>query len=199
MLPKSLENLIEELGRLPGVGPRTAERLAFYILKDSRGLNQSLAESLLNLHESIQVCAICHHLSEGTLCVICIDSKRDESLLAVVEEPLDVIALEKTAAFRGRYHVLGGVLSPLEGIGPEDINIKTLLKRVKNGEITEIILATNPSTEGETTATYIQKQITQTAPKIKLTRLARGLPMGSDLEYADQITLERALEGRQSW
>jgi recombination protein RecR len=199
MLPKSLENLISELSRLPGVGPRTAERLAFYVLRNKTGYNRNLAESLLNLHDSIQICINCHHLSEANLCVICADSKRDAAIIAVVEEPLDVIAIEKTGAYRGHYHVLGGVLSPLEGIGPEDINIKSLLERVKKQPVAELILATNPSTEGETTAMYIQKQIGLNNKAIKVTRLARGLPMGSDLEYADQITLERALEGRQSW
>jgi recombination protein RecR len=199
MLPKALEKLIFELSKLPGIGPRSAERLAFFVLKDKSGYHTKLAESLVTLHSSIQACVTCSNLSEQDECKICTDYSRDKSLIAVVEDPLDVIALEKTGAYRGVYHILGGVLSPLEGVGPKELNIANLLKRTKSNDINEIIIATNPSTEGEATAMYIQKLLDENGMKIKVTRLARGLPMGSDLEYADQITLERALEGRQSW
>ena len=199
MLPKSLETLIEEFGKLPGVGPRTAERLAFYVLKSNQHYAEQLAAALKNLHHGISLCEKCFNLAEDKLCSICKNAKRTESIIAVVEEPLDVIAIEKTASFSGVYHVLGGVLSPIDGIGPDKLNIKSLLKRISE-DTEEVILATNPSTEGEATAMYIQKQLLElpSGGTYKITRLARGLPVGSDLEYADQITLGRALEGRQS-
>lgn len=195
MLPSALESLIAELGRLPGIGPRTAERLAFYLLKASNSQSSQLARSLEELHANVRSCKICFNLSESEVCSICLSSKRDTSVIAIVEEPFDVIALEKTAMYMGQYHVLGGVISPIDGIGPEQLHIKELLSRLETGNIKEIILALNPSTEGEATALYLQRQLPD---EIKVTRLARGLPMGSDLEYADQITLGRALEGRQA-
>lgn len=194
MLPKALERLIEEFNTLPGIGPRTAERLAFFALKNGRAGSQSLAAALEAVHD-VESCQICHNLAESTTCRICNNDSRDRQFLAVVEEPLDVAAIEKTGAFKGMYHVLGGVISPIDGVGPQQLNIRSLIKRVQGGDFTEIILATNPSTEGEATALYIQKLLPQ---NIKVTRLARGLPMGSDLEYADQLTLGRALEGRQA-
>lgn len=195
MLPQSLQILIDEFGRLPGVGPRTAERLAVYMLKAPAEQTDSLARALSQLRNGIKTCRICFNISENSVCVICNDDDRDTTVLAVVEDPLDVVALERTGMFRGRYHVLGGVISPLEGIGPDQLNIATLVKRIKQGKVKELIIATNPNIESEATALYLQKQL----PKaIKITRLARGLPMGSDLEYADQITLGRALEGRQA-
>lgn len=193
MLPKALERLIEEFHNLPGIGPRTAERLAFYALKSGRGQSQALADALQAVHD-VKSCQLCHNLAEAELCKICASGSRDQQLLAVVEEPLDVAAIEKTGIFGGLYHVLGGAISPIDGIGPQQLNIKSLLKRVQSAKFNEIILATNPSTEGEATALYIQRQLPKS---LKITRLARGLPMGSDLEYADQITLGRALEGRQ--
>lgn len=196
MFPKALEVLIEELGKLPGVGPRTAERYALYVLRMPKAYSHALAVALENLHDSIQSCRICHNLGEEDVCAICASSKRDESTVAVVEEPLDVLALEKTGSFRGLYHVLGGVISPLDGIGPSQLNMATLAKRLKQPTVKELIIATNPTTEGEATALYIQRNLVGTR-NIKITRLARGLPMGSDLEYADQITLGRALEGRE--
>ncbi len=195
MLPAALESLISELGRLPGIGPRTAERLAFFLLKANRSQSTQLARSLEDLHANIRSCKTCFNLSENDLCSICLSTKRDPSVIAVVEEPLDVIALEKTAMYHGKYHVLGGVISPIDGIGPEQLHIRQLLSRLANNNVSEIILALNPSTEGEATALYLQRQF---PPEVKVTRLARGLPMGSDLEYADQITLGRALEGRQA-
>lgn len=194
MLPAALEKLVDEFGKLPGIGPRTAERLAFYVLKGGEESAESLAAALSELHGSIQICQQCYNLSESGLCAICTNSTRDPKILAIVEEPLDVIALEKTNMFHGLYHVLGGVISPIDGVGPDQLNIKSLIKRVKETNAEELIIATNPTTEGEATALYIQKQLPAT---ITITRLARGLPIGSDLEYADQITLGRALEGRQ--
>lgn len=194
MLPEALEALVTEFAKLPGIGPRTAERLAFYTLRASADDAQRLATALNNLHGSIKTCATCFNLAEAEECSICRNPKRDRHVLAIVEEPLDIIAIEKTGSYHGLYHVLGGVISPIDGIGPEQLSIASLLKRLKTLKVEEIILATNPSTEGETTALYIQKQLPK---KIKVTRLARGLPMGSDLEYADHITLGRALEGRQ--
>ncbi|MBI3983738.1 recombination protein RecR [Candidatus Microgenomates bacterium] len=196
MLPPAIQNLIDELGRLPGIGPRTAERLAFYLLRAPAAQGEALARSLSNLHQTIKFCGHCHNLSESELCDICQNPRRDQTIMAVVEEPLDVLALERTGSFHGLYHVLGGVISPIDGIGPEQLNVKSLVKRVKKLAVKELIIATNPSIEGEATAMYLQKQL---PPTIKITRLARGLPMGSDLEYADQITLSRALEGRQAF
>ncbi len=195
MLPAALVALVEELARLPGVGPRTAERLAVYLLRSPKNQSVALAATLSGLHDGIRSCQICHNLSEGDICAVCADSSRDQNVMAVVEEALDVLALERAASFRGVYHVLGGVISPIDGIGPDQLNITSLIKRLKEGAFTEIIVATNPSAEGEATALYLQKQL---PPKLKITRLARGLPMGSDLEYADQVTLMRALEGRQA-
>lgn len=194
MLPAALEKLVDEFGKLPGIGPRTAERLAFYVLKDGAEGSESLATALSQLHSSIQICQQCYNLSESALCTICTNLTRDTKTIAIVEEPLDVVALEKTNMFHGLYHVLGGVISPIDGVGPDQLNIKSLIKRVKENGVNELIIATNPTTEGEATALYIQKQLPST---ITITRLARGLPIGSDLEYADQITLGRALEGRQ--
>lgn len=195
MLPSALETLIDEFGKLPGIGPRTAERLAFYVLKAGKPDALALTKALEELHNNINTCEVCLNLSEASICNICSDERRDQSQLAVVEEPLDIVALEKTGQFRGRYHVLGGVISPIDGIGPEQLSIASLLDRLKQNKFDELILALNPSTEGEATALYLQRQL----PKgLKITRLARGLPMGSDLEYADQITLSRALEGRQA-
>jgi len=197
VLPQSLQKLTDELARLPGIGPRTAERLAFYLLRIDSGQSQNLAEALANLHESIKECEICHNFSESAICSICQDESRERQILAVVEDALDIVALEKTGSFKGLYHVLGGVISPIDGVGPKQLNITSLYTRLSSGEIKEIILATNPSTEGEATALYIQKNLPKAASKIRVSRLARGLPMGSDLEYADQVTLGRALEGRQ--
>lgn len=193
-MPPALENLIEAFEQLPGVGSRTAERLALFMLKNPKNKAQFLATALENLHEAIGSCERCHNLAEDRLCRVCQDTSRDGSLLAVVEEPLDVMAFERAAIYRGTYHVLGGVISPLEGIGPDQLNIKTLLKRLEAEPVKELIIATNPTAEGEATALYLQKHLSK---KLKITRLARGLPMGSDLEYADQVTLGRALEGRQ--
>lgn len=195
MLPPALDSLVTELGKLPGIGPRTAERLAFYLLKANSFQSLELAKSLEELHERIKSCKICFNLSENEVCSICTNHQREKNTLAVVEEPLDIVAIEKTASYRGLYHVLGGVISPIDGVGPKQLHIEELLVRAKDGAVSEIILALNPSTEGEATAMYLQRQLPQ---GLKVTKLARGLPMGSDLEYADQVTLGRALEGRQA-
>lgn len=224
-LPTSLARLINELSKLPGIGPKTAQRLAFYLLKfDNFDLN-NLSQSIAQVKEGIVFCSICHNMGETDPCHTCSDVNRDHSVICVVEEPLDAQAIDKSGQFKGVFHILGGVLNPLEGIGPEDLEIDSLLKRLTNvgngrdhslqGIIREVIIATNPSLEGETTAMHLakeigklNKQISESADKIisrtvmqpiKVTRIARGLPMGGDLEYADDITLMRAMEGRREY
>ncbi len=194
IIPQNVQNLIDEFSRLPGIGPKTAERLTFYLLRSSEKDLNSLGNAVLDLKKDLKTCSICSNIAENDPCYICDDSQRENTCICVVEEPLDVVAIEKTGKFQGLYHVLGGVISPIEGVGPEDLFIKELVQRTKSGEIEEIILATNPSIEGEATALYIQKLL---APlNIKITRIARGLPVGGDLEYADEVTLSRAIEGR---
>jgi recombination protein RecR len=197
MLPDSLQNLILSLERLPGIGPKTASRLAFYLLRAPEDLAAGLAEALTELKTKTAFCNQCFHITSvgREHCGICDSPQRDDSLICVVEEPLDVLALERTSAFKGKYHVLQGVLSPIEGIGPDDLKIKPLLERVKLGVVKEVILATNPSMEGDATALYLRGQLLPLG--VHVTRLARGLPVGGDLEYADQTTLQRALTGRQ--
>lgn len=197
LIPKSVQNLIEELAKLPGVGPRTAERLTFYLLRGEPAATQQFGEAVINLRKEVSQCQKCFNLADQSICYICSRSDREQNVVAVVEEPLDVVAIEKTGLYKGLYHVLGGVISPLEGIGPDKLQIKSLVDRVNSQGVKEVILATNPSTEGETTALYIRKQLEPAG--VKLTRLARGLPVGGDLEYADQITLGRALQGRQAF
>ncbi len=194
-LPQPVQRLINELARLPGIGPKSAARLTFYLLRtgDDQGLD--LASALVDLKEKTQFCPICFHITEEIPCQLCTDPERTDTLLCVVEEPLDVLAIERSQAFNGRYHVLHGAISPIEGIGPDDLKIDALLKRIVEGDFQEVILATNPTLEGESTALYIQRRL-QGNP-VRLTRLARGLPVGGDLEYTDEITLGRALEGRQ--
>lgn len=197
LVPRAAERVIEELGKLPSIGPRTAERLTFYLLRIDPEQSRRLGQAVSELRENLRTCIQCHMLTDQELCVICSSPNRDRSMVAVVEEPLDVVAIEKTALYRGLYHVLGGVISPVDGVGPDQLQIKSLITRLKTEGITELILATNPSTEGETTAMYIKRQLN--SQPVKVSRLARGLPMGGDLEYADQITLGRALEGRQAF
>ena len=189
----SVEKAISELTKLPGIGRKSAQRLVFYLLKSPKEEVVQLAEALVSIKERVLFCSICFNITEQDPCFICSDEQRDRSLLCVVEEANDVLALEKTGQYHGLYHVLGGALSPLEGIGPEDLHIKELLARI-NGSIKEIIIATNPNAEGEATAIYLEKLIKPLG--VKLTRIARGIPVGGDLEYADEITLSRALEGR---
>ena len=197
ILPEPVQDLVDAFQRLPGIGPKTASRLAFYLLRTQDDIANNLANALLGLKRDTSFCPVCFNitLAGEPLCDICADGARDETSLCVVEEPLDVLVLERTGVFKGRYHVLQGVLSPIEGIGPDDLKIRPLVERVKNGKIKEVILATNPSMEGDATALYLRQQL---APfGLRLTRLARGLPVGGDLEYADQNTLLRALAGRQ--
>jgi recombination protein RecR len=197
MLPVSIKNLIHSLERLPGIGPKTASRLAFFLLRAPEDLAAGLAEALTELKTKTAFCSQCFHITSAgrERCEICESTQREEALLCVVEEPLDVLAIERTGAFRGKYHVLHGVLSPIEGIGPDDLKINPLLERLRLGLVKEVILATNPSMEGDATALYLRSQILPLG--LQVTRLARGLPVGGDLEYADQHTLLRALTGRQ--
>ena len=187
-------DLIEALVRLPGIGRRSAERMVFYLLKTQKPEVVRLASLLTAVKENVFFCETCHNFADAKLCYICSDPGRDKGLVCVVEDPKDVVAIEKTGSFAGAYHVLLGALSPLEGIGPDEIQIHDLVKRIKDGKIREVILATNPNTEGETTALYLAK-ILKTYP-VKISRIARGIPVGSHIEYTDQATLSRALEGR---
>lgn len=197
LLPEPIQDLINAFSRLPGIGPKTASRLTFHLLRASDDLAGDLANALLKLKSGTTYCQTCYNITEAgrTQCEVCASSEREDSLICVVEEPLDVLALERTAAFNGKYHVLHGALSPIEGIGPEDLKIRELIARVRAGGVNEIILATNPSMEGDYTAAYLRQQLLPLG--VRLTRLARGLPVGGDLEYADQNTLLRALSGRQ--
>jgi len=197
LLPQSLQLLINALERLPGIGPKSASRLAFYFLRAPEEVAQDLATALSELKANTALCQECFNITEAgrERCEVCESSQRDGSLVCVVEEALDVLALERTGGFQGKYHVLQGVLSPIEGIGPDDLKIKQLVARVAKGEIKEVILATNPSMEGDATALYLRQHLEPLG--VKVTRLARGLPVGGDLEYADQNTLLRALSGRQ--
>ncbi len=197
LLPEPLQRLTEAFERLPGIGPKTASRLAFFILKAPDQVSSELADALLGLRASIGTCPICFNitLANQARCEICADEHRDGSIICVVEDPMDVLAIERAGAFQGKYHVLHGALSPIEGIGPDDLRIRELEERVKAGGINEIIIATNPSMEGDATALYLKKQLA--AYPLHITRLARGLPVGGDLEYTDQTTILRALAGRQ--
>jgi recombination protein RecR len=197
MLPKSVQNLIDEFAKLPSVGPKTAARLTFYLLTKPQRDIQQLGESVLGLANNLKYCKKCFNIAEDEICKICSEEKRNQNTIIVVEEPLDVIALERSMSFSGVYHVLGGVISPINGMGPEDIRIGQLLSRISDGNIEEIILATNPNLEGEATATYIREKIRQIGADIKVTRIARGLPVGGDLDYADEVTLKRSIEGRR--
>jgi recombination protein RecR len=198
VIPKSLNNAIDALEQLPGVGPRSAERFAYYLLKSDTAKSQVIADSLKNLHKNIKYCPKTFTLIEADqkFSPLYTNPKRDKTVIAVVADPFDIVALEKTHSFNGTYHVLGGLVSPIDNVGPEQIHIKELIKRVDEDKVSEVILATNASVEGESTALLIMQQLA--GKDIKITRLARGLPVGIDLEYADQITLKRALEGRQA-
>jgi len=190
-----VQALIDELGRLPGVGPKSAQRIAFYLLKMPREDAQRLARAITDAKERVSWCRRCWNIADGELCQICRDERRDDTVLCVVEEPRDIVALERTAEFRGRYHVLQGAISPIEGIGPEQLRVKELLTRIRDEGVEEVILATNPNIEGEATAMYLARMLKPAG--LKVTRLASGLPVGGDLEYADEVTLGRALEGRR--
>ena len=194
LYPKSANILIEQLAKLPGVGKTTAQRLAFFILKSDQKENIALASAIKEIKENISFCFECGIMSELEICNICTDQNRDSNIICVVEEPQDIYSFERTNSYKGKYHVLGGVLSPLDGIGPDDLNLDNLYKRVDEGM--EVILATNPSVEGDTTCLYLSKKLEELG--VNVTRLARGLPVGSDLEYMDELTLVRAMEGRTS-
>lgn len=199
MLPKALEELIEALGSLPGVGPRTAERYAYYLLRAAPRTTDTLSEAIGTIHEQVKTCPVTYALIDASEDVSSLysDPERDKTLIAVVEEPLDIVALERTKQFHGTYHVLGGAMSPIDGIGPEQLHIPELIERIKKDDVKEVILATNASVEGESTALYIQKHLEEQGVDVAVTRLARGIPVGVDLEYADMITLTHALEGRR--
>ena len=190
-----LARLIEEFYRLPGIGPKSAQRLAYYLLRMPAADARSLAEAIVEVKEKVTLCSTCQNVTEVDPCRICTDSGRDRSIMCVVEEPLDILALERTGSYHGLYHVLHGAISPMDGIGPDDLKVSELLDRLRAGETKEIILATNPNLEGEATSMYLSRLIGPLG--LRVTRLARGLPAGGDLEYADDLTLTRALEGRQ--
>ena len=187
--------LIQELNKLPGIGPKSAQRLAYHLIRLPEEEARALAQAVLTAKEKIVFCSVCQNFTDTEPCSICVDSRRDMTQICVVEEPLDVLALERTHCYRGLYHVLHGVISPMDGVGPEDIRLKELVPRLKDGPVAEVIVATNPTLEGEATAMYIQRHISPLG--VKVTYLARGLPMGGDLEYADEVTLSRAFQGRR--
>jgi recombination protein RecR len=196
-LPAALEELIQELSRLPSVGPKTAQRLAFHILRSDRGRADALARAILDVKMRIGYCDRCWNIAEGDLCAICLSTRRDASVVCVVESALDVLAIERTAEYQGLYHVLHGVISPIDGVGPEDIHVPALLERVASGEFTEVIVATDADIEGEATAVYLSRALAPLG--VTVTRPAHGLPVGGDLEYADELTLARALSGRRAF
>ena len=191
-----VQDLIDELGRLPGVGPKSAQRIAFHLLAADPVDVRRLADTLVEMKDKAKFCSICGNVSEDELCRICRDPRRDPTLICVVEEPKDVVAIERTREFRGRYHVLGGAISPLEGIGPEQLRIRELMGRLADGTVTEVILATDPNIEGDATAAYLSRNLA--VMDLRVTRLASGLPVGGDLEYADEVTLGRAFAGRRN-
>jgi recombination protein RecR len=190
-----VQDLIDELGRLPGVGPKSAQRIAFHLLQADPVDVRRLAEVLLEVKDKVRFCRTCFNVAEEDECRICLDPRRDPTLLCVVEEPKDVVAVERTREFRGRYHVLGGAISPIEGVGPDDLRVRELMQRLADGTVVELILATDPNLEGEATATYLARLVKPM--DVRVTRLASGLPVGGDLEYADEVTLGRAFEGRR--
>jgi recombination protein RecR len=196
MYEGAIQDLIDELGRLPGIGPKSAQRLAFHLLQAETADVARLAAALTRVKELVRFCATCFNVAESEQCRICRDPRRTDELICVVEEPKDVVAIEKTGEFRGRYHVLGGAINPLEGVGPDNLRIRELMARLAGGDVKELILATDPNTEGEATATYLALLVKPMG--LTVTRLASGLPVGGDLEYADEVTLGRAFEGRRA-
>ena len=199
LLPAALEKLIDELGHLPGVGVRTAERYAYFLLRASESTNVTLSNAIRDIHSKVKTCPVTFALidADEDVSPLYSDPERDKTLIAVVEEPLDIVALERTGQFKGTYHVLGGAISPIDGIGPEQLHIPELLKRIKEDNVKEVIIATNASVEGESTALFLQRAVLDAGIELVMSRLARGIPVGVDLEYADQITLSHALEGRR--
>jgi recombination protein RecR len=200
LLPVALEKLIDELGRLPGVGMRTAERYAYFLLRADQHVNEKLSTAIHDVHSQVKTCPVTFALidADEDVSALYSDPERDKSLVAVVEEPLDIVALERTGQFKGTYHVLGGAISPIDGVGPEQLHIPELLKRLVDDKVKEIIIATNASVEGESTALFLQRYVKDAGIEVSMSRLARGIPVGVDLEYADQITLGHALEGRRA-
>ena len=198
MYAPPVQRLITELSKLPGIGGRTAQRLAFHLLRADQQDALALAQAIQEVKERIGLCEVCYNLADGPRCRICADERRDPDVICVVEEPSDVISIERTHEFRGRYHVLGGALSPIDGIDPEDLKIEELYSRVSDDGVREVVIATNPTTTGEATALHIADGVRAQAPQVTVTRLASGLPVGADLEYADELTLGRALAGRRS-
>lgn len=192
----ALQDLVEEFGRLPGIGPKSAQRMAFHILQADQADVEALATALREVKRRVRFCTVCGNVSEDEKCVICKDTRRDQTMICVVEEPKDVVAVERTREYRGLYHVLGGSIDPMSGVGPDDLRIKDLLPRLQSGEVTEVVIATDPNLEGEATATYLVRLLSSVG--LTVTRLASGLPVGGDLEYADEVTLGRAFEGRRS-
>lgn len=197
VLPRPVQRLIDEFARLPGVGPKSAARLTFYLLRAANEQALELSAALQDLKEKTTLCSVCHNITEEDPCAICVDEDRQRDLICVVEEPLDVVALERSRAYKGLYHVLHGAISPVEGIGPEDLKIEELMKRLQDGSFSELIIATNATLEGDATTLYLQRRLSE-VEGLRLSRLARGLSVGGDLEYTDEITITRALEGRQS-
>ncbi|MDP6346918.1 MAG: recombination mediator RecR [Dehalococcoidia bacterium] len=193
---RPLTRLIEALNRMPGIGPKMAQRLAYYLLRASAEEAQTLAQAIVAVKEEVMLCAICQNTADTSPCALCQDPTRDRNLICVVEEPLDILALERSGAFKGLYHVLHGCISPIDGVGPEDLKIRELLARIHDGEVQEVIMATNPNLEREATSMYVQRLLSPLG--VKVSRLARGLPFGGDVEYADEVTLSRALQDRHS-
>ena len=196
MYEGAIQDLIDELGRLPGIGPKSAQRIAFHLLSADPADVHRLASAMRRVKEQVRFCTICFNIAESETCRICRDPRRTDEVICVVEEPKDVVAIERTGEFRGRYHVLGGAINPLEGVGPDQLRIRELMARLAGGTVTELILATDPNTEGEATATYLALMVKELG--LTVTRLASGLPVGGDLEYADEITLGRAFAGRRA-
>lgn len=192
----ALQRLLDELGRLPGIGPKSAQRIAYYLLESDAEEARRLAAAILDVKEQVHFCPVCFYYATGDTCDICADASRDRSTVCVVSEPRDVTAIERTGAYHGLYHVLGGVISPMDKVGPEQLHVKELLSRLASGEVKEVILATNPDVEGETTATYLSRILKPLG--VQVSRLASGLPVGGDLEYADEVTLGRAIEARRA-
>ncbi|MGN6753436.1 MAG: recombination mediator RecR [Intrasporangium sp.] len=197
MYEGAVQDLIDELGRLPGVGPKSAQRIAFHLLQADPEDVTRLVTALTEVKAKVRFCEECGNVAQGERCRICADPRRDRSAICVVEEPKDVVAIERTREFRGTYHVLGGAISPIDGVGPDDLRVRELMQRLAGGEVKEVIIATDPNLEGEATATYLSRLLRTTAPDVAVTRLASGLPVGGDLEYADEVTLGRAFEGRR--
>ncbi len=196
MYEGAVQDLIDELGRLPGVGPKSAQRIAFHLLAADPADVKRLVDALVQVKEKVHFCRICGNVAESEECRICRDPRRDPAVICVVEEPKDVVAIERTREFRGRYHVLGGAISPIDGVGPDDLRIRELMTRLADGTVTEVIIATDPNLEGEATATFLARNVLKPLG-LRVTRLASGLPVGGDLEYADEVTLGRAFEGRR--